>query len=398
LLDWYDGHTRFERHTHIERPATCEEIERMTNRLQQLSTLGQAIWLDYIDRALLTSGKLQALVDEGLSGMTSNPTIFQRAISQGKDYADDIERMAGEGCKADEIYESLAISDIGAAADILRPVFDSTEGRDGYVSLEVRPELAHNPDGTIEEAMRLYKRLNRPNIMIKVPATEACCPAITELIGQGINVNVTLIFSRQAYVGVIEAFLAGLRRLRGTGAPLKSVASVASFFVSRVDTAVDQLLQARIDAGQTELEPLLGRAAVANAKVAYETFEHYFKGPAFAEFSADGARVQRPLWASTSTKNPAYSPTLYVDTLIGPHTVNTVPPNTLELIREQGIVAQTIDQNLKGEHELLKQLEAAGIDLDQVTDQLLEAGLASFSKSFDDLIAEIESKRSAAAV
>lgn len=369
----------------------------MTTKLQQLAKLGQAIWLDYIDRELMSSGQLKALVDEGLAGMTSNPTIFQKAISQGKDYAADIERLANEGRSALEIYETLAISDIGAAADILRPVYDETDGRDGYVSLEVRPELAHNSVGTVEEAVRLFETLDRPNIMIKVPGTEAGCPAITELIGRGINVNVTLIFSNVAYNRVIEAYLAGLRRLRSSGKSLKSVASVASFFVSRVDTAVDKLLQTRIDAGEAELESLLGRAAVANAKLAYEKFEYYFKGPAFAEFSAEGARVQRPLWASTSTKNPAYSPTLYVDTLIGPHTVNTVPPNTLDVIREQGVVAQTIDQDLKAEHDYLKTLAEAGVNLDQVTDQLLVEGLASFSRSFDQLIEEIEAKRAAVA-
>lgn len=369
----------------------------MKTRLQQLATLGQAIWLDYIDRDLMSSGRLQALVDEGLLGMTSNPTIFQKAISQGKDYASDIERLANEGRSAIEIYETLAISDVGSAADVLRPVYEETEGRDGYVSLEVRPELADDTEGTIEEAVRLFEALNRPNIMIKVPGTEAGCPAITDLIGRGINVNVTLIFSNTAYRRVIEAYLAGLRQLRTSGNPVNSVSSVASFFVSRVDSAVDKQLQAKIDAGEIELESLLGRAAVANAKVAYDTFQQYFNGPAFAEFAAEGARVQRPLWASTSTKNPSYSSTLYVDTLIGPHTVNTVPPNTLDLIREQCVVAQTVDQNVASEQDLLSKLADAGIDLDQVTDQLLAEGLASFSKSFDQLIEEIEAKRAAIA-
>lgn len=369
----------------------------MISRIRQIQSLGQAIWIDFISRDLLRSGRLAALIGEGVSGMTSNPTIFQKAIAAGHDYDADVQRLAVEHAEPYEIFETLAVADIGAAADALLPTFRETEGRDGFMSIEVSPRLAHDTQGTIEEARRLHRRLARPNVMIKVPATPEGLPAITTLIGEGIHVNVTLIFSITMYERVMQAYLGGLKLLQQAGRPLANVSSVASFFVSRVDTLVDKLLDERIASGQDAAVALLGKAAVANAKIAYNRFKATFGGAEFAALRAAGARVQRPLWASTSTKNPAYSPTLYVDTLIGPNTVNTMPLNTLAELRQPGVVAQTIDQNLDEAHQVLRQLSGLGIDIDQVTDQLLREGVQLFADSFDQLLADVAGKSQALA-
>ncbi len=365
------------------------------NRIRQIASLGQALWLDNISRDLVRSGKLGALVDEGLMGVTSNPTIFQQAIAGSPLYDEDIRRLAQSGCSAQDIYEALALSDVGEAADCLRPVYNETHGRDGFVSIEVNPHLAHDTDATIAEARRLFQTLHRPNVMIKVPGTPEGWPAVTQLIGEGINVNVTLIFSVKHYEHVMEAYLQGLGRFRETGRPLGLVSSVASFFVSRVDTLVDKILDHRIAHGEPHLEPLYGLAAVANAKIAYAQYKTVFEGPRFEGFRAAGARPQRPLWASTSTKNPKYPDTKYVDPLIGVNTVNTVPPQTLEAIRDHAVTAQTIEHDLKQARAVMDELAGLKVDMDWVTGVLLDEGVKSFSDSFDKLLVQIEQKRAA---
>lgn len=367
----------------------------MLSRIRQISSLGQAIWLDYISRELLWSGKLRELIAEGVTGVTSNPSIFQKSISTGSEYDRQIRESVRAGHNAYETYEALALQDIAEAADQLRPVYNETHARDGFVSIEVNPALADDTAATIAEARRLHQSLARPNVMIKVPATEAGLPAICTLIGEGINVNVTLIFSVPMYERVMQAYLDGLRTLRTTHRPLGLVSSVASFFVSRVDTLIDKLLDERIEQGEDELEELRGKAAVANAKIAYSRFKAVFEGPAFDEFRAAGARPQRPLWASTSTKNPAYSDTMYVDPLIGVHTVNTVPPQTLDAIRARAVAAQTISRDVDLAHGVMRRLAEIGIDINDVTARLLDEGVKIFRDSFEKLLADVESKRAA---
>ncbi len=369
----------------------------MTNRIKQIAALGQAIWLDYISRDLVRSGKLQALVDEGITGVTSNPTIFQKSISAGDTYDGDIQRLAKDGRSADDIYEQLALTDVGEAADVLRSVYNETHGRDGFVSIEVNPNLAHDTEGTVTEARRLFGLLNRPNVMIKVPATDAGLPAITTLIGQGINVNVTLIFSTEMHKRVMDAYLQGLRQFKDSGRPLGTVSSVASFFVSRVDTLADDVIKHRIEHGEPHLEPLYGLAAVANAKIAYANYKAVFESDAFADLRADGARVQRPLWASTSTKNPNYPDTKYVDPLIGVNTVNTVPPDTLDAIRDHAVVAQTIDDGLDHAEKVMREFDNIKIEMEWVTGCLLKEGVQKFADSFAQLLEDIEKKRAALA-
>ena len=365
----------------------------MTSRIRQISNIGQAIWLDFISRDLLRMGKLRDLINEGLTGMTSNPSIFQKSIASGREYDDQIRELAAAGRPTSEIYEALAIQDISEAADQLRSVYNETNARDGYVSIEVSPRLAHDTDGTIAEARRLFAAIERKNVMIKVPATPAGLPAIRTLIGEGINVNVTLIFGLEMYEKVMQAYIDGLRLMRESGRTLGYVASVASFFVSRVDTVIDEQLTKRIDAGERGLDTLRGQAAIANAKIAYDCFKHVFEGPSFAELRAAGGRVQRPLWASTSTKNPAYSPTKYVDALIGPNTVNTVPPQTLEAIREHGAAARTIDMDVNQAYGAIEKLKTAGVDMKAVTDFLLTDGVKQFADSFEKMLADVEAKR-----
>jgi transaldolase len=360
-------------------------------KLEQLADLGQAIWLDFIRRSLITSGELQALVSEGLRGMTSNPTIFEKAIVGSDDYDQDMRRLVHGRASVMEIYETLAFDDIGSAADVLQPVYDRTAGTDGYVSLEVNPNLAHDTEGTIAEARRLFATLERPNVMIKVPATPAGIPAIETLIGDGINVNVTLIFSLHHYRAVVEAYLSGLERLATAGGDLFRVASVASFFISRIDTAVDRALDS-LQSQSTNPGSLQGKIAIASAKTAYALFHDLFAGPRWERLATQGARYQRPLWASTGTKNPAYPDTLYVDSLIGPSTVNTLPPATLDAFRKHGTVAPTLEAGVEESWKQLARLADLGVDLDAITQKLQDDGVASFAKSFESLMDGITEK------
>ena len=366
----------------------------MANSLQELQGLGQSVWFDNIRRGFINSGELQRLIDLGVSGLTSNPSIFEKAITGSADYDEALLGLAVNGNDAVEIFERLAMEDIQAAADLLRPIYERTAGGDGFASIEVSPHLANDTDGTVSEARRLHAALERPNVMIKVPATPAGIPAIRALIGEGINVNVTLIFSLDAYAQVREAYIGGLEDLAQAGGNPAGVASVASFFVSRVDGMIDGQLEARIGEGASELEALMGKAAVANAKIAYRDFKQTFASDRFAALQGRGGRVQRPLWASTSTKNPEYSDVLYVDSLIGPDTVNTLPDVTLTAFLEHGNpVGGTIERDLDDAVRTIEALEDAGISMRGVTDALLADGVKAFADSFDALIANIEDKR-----
>ena len=365
----------------------------MTNSVQEVNRLGQSTWYDNIRRGLIKSGELQQLIDSGVSGLTSNPTIFEKAIAGSTDYDDALLEAAKDGKGTQELFEALAIEDIRATADLLRPIYDRTGGVDGYASLEVSPDLAHDTEGTIAEAKRLFASLDRSNVMVKVPATPAGIPAIRRLIGQGININVTLIFSLDTYDRVKEAYIGGLEELARSGGDVSKVASVASFFVSRVDTAVDGLLEEGIRGGREELKSLLGKAAIANARLAYQAFQGTFTDERFAALREKGAMVQRPLWASTGTKNPAYSDVLYLESLIGPDTVNTVPPATLTAFLEHGRASVTLEQDVEEAGQVIEALAAAGIDMEQVTEKLLADGLEAFADSFQKLMANIEEKR-----
>jgi transaldolase len=364
-------------------------------RLQALHDAGQSLWLDYIDRPMLLNGELARRIrDDVLTGMTSNPAIFEKALAQGTAYDAQVADLTG-ATSAWQLFEALASTDVRAACDLFRAVYDSTEGVDGYVSLEVSPNVANDAEGTIREARHLWTLVDRPNVMIKVPGTDAGAIALRQLIADGINVNVTLLFAVEAYARVIEAYLSGLEARAAAGAPLSPVASVASFFVSRVDTEIDKRFDAMVKAGTlgaTTADALKGKAAVANAKLAYRLFTHQFGSARWAALAARGARVQRPLWASTSTKNPAYRDVIYVEELVGPQTVNTLPPATLEAFRDHGETRRTIDTDIPGAERALDAVEAAGISVRQVTEQLLYEGLASFQKSFDALLAGLEAK------
>jgi transaldolase/glucose-6-phosphate isomerase len=358
-------------------------------KLHELAELGQAIWLDYIRRSFIEQGDLDELVEEGLRGVTSNPSIFEKAIAGSNDYDDALRRLSGSERPPEKIYEALAVEDIQMAADVLRPVYDETGGDDGYVSLEVSPDLAHDTEGTIEEARRFFAAVDRPNVMIKVPVTVEGIPAIETLIGEGINVNVTLMFSLDQYDAVSEAYISGLEALDADGGDLSEVASVASFFISRVDVKVDQMLD---DIGTPAAQELKGSIGIANAKMAYQRFKETFSGGRWERLQDRGARLQRVLWASTSTKDPAYSDTLYPDNLIGPHTVNTLPPSTLNAFRDHGTVALTLETELLAERARLEKLADLGIDLDQVTDELLKEGVEKFARPFSDLMESIQEK------
>ena len=363
----------------------------MTNSVQQLENLGQAVWYDNMHRGLITSGELQRLIDLGVRGLTSNPTIFEKAIAGSDDYDAALLSLAESGKSTEEIYEALVIEDIQSAADVLRPVFEHTGGADGFASLEVSPHLSHDADATVTEARRLFAALGRPNVMVKVPATPEGFVAIRRLIGDGININVTLIFSLDAYSHVRDAYIAGLDDLVRSGGDATKVASVASFFVSRVDTAVDNLLEERLAGGDSE--GLSGKAAVANAKLAYRAFQAAFYSERFAALREKGARVQRPLWASTGTKNAAYSDMLYVESLAGRDTVNTMPEATLNAFLEHGRAFEAIETDIASAESSLRALEAAGVGMEGVTEKLLEDGLQSFADSYDKLLVNIEEKR-----
>jgi transaldolase len=368
------------------------------NPLKQLGTLGQSIWLDYIRRDLMAGGGLRRLIDEdGLRGMTSNPAIFGKAIADSHDYDADIRAMALGGKGAETIYETISQRDVQSAADAFRPLYDRTDGKDGYVSLEVNPHLAHDTKGTTEEARRLWAALDRPNVFIKVPATANGLPAIRQLISEGINVNVTLLFGLPRYRQVVEAYLGGIEARATQGKAVKHVASVASFFVSRIDALVDPLLDKRIAQGGKGVDlakKARGQVAIASAKLAYQIYKEIFASERFRKLAAQGARVQRLLWASTSTKNPDYSDVKYIEALIGPDTVNTAPPETLDAYRDHGEPQARLEQDLKEARRVLDRLPELGIRIDDVTRQLEDEGVAKFNTPFDKLM-ETLAQRSA---
>ena len=366
------------------------------NPLLALREQGQSVWYDNISRALMNTGELRNLIRlDGIQGVTSNPTIFEKAILQSKDYVESIKALAGRGSDEQKIYESLVVEDIQRAADLFREVFQMTGGNDGYVSLEVSPRLAYQTKETIAEARRLWTMVNRPNLMIKVPATQEGIPAVEALIGEGINVNITLMFSMDHYIQVAKAYLRGLKRLDESGRPL-TVASVASFFVSRVDTLVDQhlekMLQGRSSQDQKRIADLQGKAAVANTRLVYQKFKEIFSSDTFRSLEQKGARVQRPLWASTSTKNLRYRDVIYVEELIGPNTVNTMPPATINSFRDHGLVRPSLEERLEESQQMLEELATVGIDMDKVTSQLQRDGVKAFGDSFETLMQTISSK------
>jgi transaldolase len=365
-------------------------------KLHNLAQIGQSIWLDHIRRSLLTSGELEHLIEQGLRGMTSNPSIFDEAISNSDDYLDQLKGLAQQEKSNLEIYEALAIEDIQRAADQFRPIYGEempldgvaqNYGFDGFVSLEANPHLANNTPGTIDEIHRLHQLVNRPNVMFKVPATRAGIPAIKQLTSDGININITLMFSIKHYNLVTDAWLSGLEERVKRGEPITGIASVASFFVSRVDSKLDPVLD------EMGLNSLKGKIGIANAKNVYQQFTKVFSSARWSRLAQQGAQVQRVLWGSTSTKNPDYSDTMYVDNLIGPQTVNTVPPNTLEAFLDHGAVERTVDQNLTASRTQLEQLAKAGIDIITVGDELQEEGVDKFANAFDDLLNSIAQKQ-----
>jgi len=366
------------------------------NRLQELHDQGQSIWLDYIDRTMLRNGGLERRIrDDFLMGMTSNPTIFEKALAEGSEYDDQIRTASGD-FTALELFELIATTDVRTACDTFGPTYDGTKRGDGYVSIEVSPAAANDANATISEAERLWATVNRPNAFIKVPGTDEGAVAVRRLIARGININITLLFSIDAHAKVIEAYMAGLEDRVAAGKTIDSIASVASFFVSRVDTEVDKrlaALKAKAPADrQAALAKLEGKLAIANAKLAYRLYQERFSSARWKALAAKGGRVQRPLWASTSTKNPAYRDVMYVENLIGPDTVNTMPPQTIEAFREHGVVARTVDKDVDVAEQTVRDLAAVGISMKDVTDKLLVDGLASFQKSFDELIAGLEKK------
>lgn len=366
------------------------------NPLLTLEALGQSLWMDFIRRETISSGELQRLIDyDGLSGVTSNPSIFEKAIAESHDYDVSISTLARSGKTVDEIYLSLVIDDIQRVADILRPTYDRTGGRDGFVSLEVSPHLAHDTTGTILEARRLWSALNRSNVMIKVPATLEGLPAIQQLIGEGININITLLFGLPRYREVAEAYIAGLETLHAAGQPLAGVSSVASFFLSRIDVLVDPELKQIIKKGYPlalTAAHLYGGTAVASARAAYQIYKELFSSARFKNLELAGARHQRLLWASTSTKNPDFPDTKYVDALIGPETINTLPIETINAYRDHGRPEPRLDQQVSAAWQALQQLSTIGIDLDALTRQLEDEGVAKFSAAFNQLTASIKEK------
>jgi transaldolase/glucose-6-phosphate isomerase len=380
-----------------EADMTERDAARIDNPLLELARLGQSVWLDFIRRELLTSGGLERLVrEDGLRGVTSNPAIFEKAIG-GDEYTEQILEVADElGGDARRVYEALAVEDVRRAADVLAPVHRASGGADGFVSLEVAPDLAHDTEATLAEARRLHRTVERPNLMIKVPGTAAGVPAIRRLLAEGVPVNITLLFAREAYAEVAEAHLAALEERLERGLPVDGPASVASFFVSRIDTLVDQ----RIEEGAAALEPprredllaLRGRTAIANAKLAYRDFQGRVDSERWRRLAAAGARPQRLLWASTSTKNPAYRDTLYVEELIGPETVNTMPPETVEAFRDHGVARPTLERGLEAAERELAALEAAGVSLRRATDDLLAEGIAKFVQPFERLLAAVAAR------
>jgi len=370
----------------------------MSSRAERLLELGQSVWLDFIRRGHLVSGEFDRLVrDSGVVGVTSNPTIFQQAIAQSHDYDEALTARIAKGLEGPALFESLAVEDIQMACDRLREVWERTERRDGRVSIEVNPPVAHDTQGTIAEARRLHRSVARGNLLVKVPATPEGLPAITALIAEGISINVTLIFSLARYRQVIDAYLSGLERRAAKGQPLADLWSVASFFVSRVDSKVDAEIEKALasapTAARAELESLRGQAAVANARLAYAEFETVIRSPRWEALRSRGAKPQRPLWASTSTKNPAYPDTLYVDELIGADTVNTMPLQTLAAFNDHGKLERSIGHDLEGARRLFERLPALGVPIDALIDQLETEGVKAFAASYDSLLASLESRR-----
>ena len=370
------------------------------NPLVQLRTAGQSPWYDYIQRELITSGDLQAMIDQdGLMGVTSNPSIFEKAIGGSADYDEELQRLAAQVTNVKEIYEALAIRDIQAATDVMSAVYESSKGRDGYVSLEVSPDLAFNTDGTIEEALRLWKTVDRANVMIKVPGTPEGLPAVEHLLSQGLNINITLLFSVKVYEDVAWTYIRGLEKFAANGGDVSKIASVASFFVSRIDTMIDTHLDAKLkdetnESKRKTLESLKGQIAIANAKVAYLVYQDIFSGAQFQALKQKGAKVQRLLWASTGTKNPQYPDTYYMDALIGPDTVNTIPAATFNAFRDHGTVKETLTEGVEEAKATMQSLADCGVSMADVTEALLKDGARMFGESFDQLMAVISRKRS----
>lgn len=366
------------------------------NPLLELESFGQSIWLDYLSRSALENGQIKQWMDQdGASGLTSNPSIFEKAIAESHDYDHTIRALALEGKSLQEIYQALTIEDIRHAADLFRPIYDRLDGADGYVSLEVSPKLAHDTAGTIAEARQLWAEVNRPNLFIKVPATSAGLPAIQQLIGEGINVNITLLFGLPRYREVMEAYLTGLEMLAARGKPLNRVASVASFFLSRIDVLVDPILE-KIKLGEGPAAEIVaglhGQVAISSAKVAYQIYQEIFGSERFRSLAQKGARTQRLLWASTGTKNPDYSDVMYVETLIGQGTINTLPIETLNAYRDHGMPASRLEEGVQEAYRVLEGLRQAGIDLDALTQQLEDEGVLKFRKAFDQLTAALSQK------
>ena len=374
-----------------------EHAKGTKNPLKELLNYGQAMWLDYIRRDLFTTGKLkQMIADDGLRGMTSNPAIFEKAIADSSLYDDILRSLAArKDLDATGKFEQIAIRDIQDAADALRPVYEESNFRDGYVSLEVSPYLAKKTKETIDEARRLWKAVQRENVMIKVPGTSEGLPAIRQLIGEGLNINITLLFAQEVYEKVAEAYIAGLEEIAARGGNLKKIASVASFFISRIDTLVDSQLNERLknssDASQKNLlQSLLGKVAIANGKLTYQRYQRIFSGSRWQALAAKGAQTQRVLWASTSTKNPNYRDVIYVEELIGPDTVNTMPPATIDAFRDHGRLRKSLTEDVPGAKKVMDDLAHAGISIQEATDKLTEDGVKLFAEAFDKLLAAVE--------
>ncbi len=371
----------------------------MTNPLLELKALGQSVWLDDIDRGQQRSGQFQRLIDEdGITGATGNPTIFEHSISNDTAYDEQMQQLITEGKSALEIYEALAMTDVKRATDLLRPIYDQTGGQDGFVSIEVSPYLAHDTEATLTEVRRFWRSIDRPNLMVKIPSTREGIPAIRQALSEGININITLIFALDNYRQVVEAYLSALEERKARGMNISHIASVASFFVSRVDVLVDKLLEDKIKANssyaeQQQLKSLQGTIAIANARLVYQEFKQLFSAPRFEALQKQGAYVQRPLWASTSTKNPAYRDILYAEELIGPDTVDTMTLKTIESFRDHGKVRLSVEDDIPNARAELAALASVGISYDQVTQQLQDEGVQRFADSFDNLFACIDDKR-----
>jgi transaldolase/glucose-6-phosphate isomerase len=374
-------------------PTGILETPKAINPLKELLKFGQSVWLDYIRRNLITSGELKRLIEEdGLRGMTSNPSIFEKAIEAGNDYDEQLKSLESRtDLDAKSRFELLAIKDIQDAADLLRPVYDSSKRHDGYVSLEVAPGLALDTQATLDEARRLWKAVERENVMIKVPGTKEGIPAFQRLIGEGININVTLLFSQEVYERVAEAYIAGLEKHAAGGGDLSRIASVASFFVSRIDSATDSIVEKRLKdsrdpAEQEQLKSVLGKVAISNARLAYQSYLKIFSGDRWKKLAAAGAQTQRVLWASTSTKNPKYRDVLYVEELIGPNTVDTIPPATFDAFRDHGKVRESLTENIAEAKRVMDTLPKLGISMKEVTDKLTVDGVALFTEAFNKLL------------